>query len=131
MPFHVYRLEDEPIIVVEAVPPFARDEVDDTNERVHAIAQGIETRVFRVSDVRLINVTFESIQETLAEHAGGIPGSITDPQMIPVFVGGGAFSQILADGLEHPVFGGVHVLVFTDLDDALAAIREQIASGDF
>ncbi len=131
MPFHVSRLPDEPIIIVKAEPPFLRDDVDDTNERVHALAREIDTGVFRISDVRLINVTFESIQETLAEHMDGEPGSITDPQMIPVFVGGGALSKILANGFAHHNFGGVEVLLFDDLEVALTYIRERIADGKF
>jgi hypothetical protein len=131
MAFHVRRLPGEPIIIVEAVPPFDRHEVDDTNDRVHALARAIDSRVFRISDVRLINVTFESIQETLAEHRDAEPGSITDPQMIPVFVGGGELSHILADGFAHHNFGGVEVLLFSDLDPALAYIRDRVADGEF
>lgn len=131
MSFVIRRLPGEPIIIVEAVPPFDRHDVDDTNDRVHALAREIDGRVFRVSDVRLINVTFESIQETLAEHQGGEPGSITDPQMIPVFVGGGELSHMLADGFAHHNFGGIMVLLFDDLDLALEHIRRLIATGEF
>jgi hypothetical protein len=131
MPFNVKRLPNEPIVIVECVPPFARDGVDDTNERVHTATQDIRSRVFRISDVRLLNVTFESIQETLAEHQGEHPGSITDPKMIPVFVGGGALSQILADGFQYQEYGGTEVILFSDMDIALAHIRERIAAGEF
>lgn len=131
MSFEVRRLPGEPIIIVEAIPPFDRHEVDDTNERVHRLARDIDSRIFRISDVRLINVTFESIQETLAEHMSGEPGSITDPQMIPVFVGGGELSHILADGFAHRNFGGVSVFLFDDIDVALGFIRERIAKGEF
>lgn len=131
MPFHISRLPDEPIIVVECVPPFDRDGVDDTNERVHRLAREIPTRVFRISDVRTLDITFESIQETLAEHQGEEPGSITDPQMIPVFVGGGEFSKMLADGFSHQVFGSKEILLFGDMDEALAYIRARITNGEF
>jgi hypothetical protein len=131
MPFYVKRLPNEPIVIVECVPPFERQGVDDTNHLVYLATKDIRTRVFRISDVRLLNVTFESIQETLAEHQGKQPGSITDPRMIPVFVGGGELSHILADGFQYQEYGGTEVVLFSDLDMALAHIRQRIAASEF
>jgi hypothetical protein len=69
------------------------------------------------------------MQKGFSTQIKGTPGSMTDPNLIPICVKVGDGAQRFAiKGFGHEAFGGLDIPLFDTLDEALAYIRDRIAT---
>jgi len=91
-------------------------------------AEQIEGPVYRITDLRQMDVTLADMVEIIKEAGRGVPGSATDPRIVNIFVGKSHMTRFAADMLRLRRFGSVYSVLMNTLDDALAYVRLKAAS---
>lgn len=128
MTTRVERIPGEPIILITIQGHLDAHIVQNTYKQVAELARHIEGPVYRITDLRQMEVTLTDMVEIIKEASRGLPGSATDPCILNVFVGKSHMSRFAADMLRLRRFGGVCCVLMTTLDDALAYVRVKTAS---
>lgn len=126
MAFTVERIEDEPIVIVRVTNPLG-DTVEETRASDKAVADAaadIEGTYYRITDVTELDITFTEIVYWLAEQKHAAPGSINDPRLIPLTIGGKDIDYQAIDWAKQEQYGGREIQLFATLDDALAHARQ-------
>lgn len=128
MTTRVERMPGEPIIVVTINGHLDAPIMQRIYEQVTSHAQAIEGAVFRITDVRQMDVTLADMVEIIKEAGRGKPGSASDPRIVNVFVGKSHMSRFAADMLRLRRFGGISTVLMNTLEDALAYVRVKATS---
>lgn len=129
MTHRVTQIENEDIILVEISDPFLGEEAVKINQEVLELMQNIELPAYRLLDFTHCSMEWSQMQQGFASQVKGTPGSMTDPNLIPVGVNvGSGAQQVAMEGFGHEPFGGLDIPLFDTLDEALAYIRNRIAT---
>ena len=126
---HVERIPGEPIIIITIQGHLDAHIMRNTYQQVADIARTIEGPVYRITDLRNVDVTLADLVEVVKEASKSIPGSASDPRIINIFVGKNHMSRFAADMLRLRRFGGVYSVLMSTLEDALAYVRLKAANG--
>jgi hypothetical protein len=124
----VERVPGEPIIIITIQGHLDAHVMQDVYQQVAELARTIEGPVYRITDLRLTEVTLADMVEIIKDAGRGIPGSASDPRIVNVFVGKNHMSRFAADMLRLRRFGGVYSVLMNTLEDALAYVRVKAAS---
>jgi len=119
----VERVPGEPIIIITIKGHLDAHIMRDVYDRVAELARDVEAPVYRITDVREMDVTIADMVEIIKESSKGFPGSPTDPRIVNVFVGKSHMSRFAADMLRLRRFGGVSTVLMNTMEDALAYVR--------
>lgn len=126
MSYTVELIQEQPsIVVVKVWGDYDHVEAAATSEKVHALTAEMPAPIFRISDATELNWDFEQMQESFSHHIQQAEGSITDPRMVPILVGGGMLSEIYQRGLEEDAYGHVTLYLYDSVEDAIDAINAQ------
>jgi len=112
----VERLSDEPIILAGFNDSGDEHAIIGTYMQTVDVAKTIAGPVYRVFDLRQAASTFPTVVSTIQELAKGMTGAAVYPEMAIAFVGQPHMLE------SHPAF-------FTQIEEAIAYAREQIAEG--
>jgi hypothetical protein len=123
MPISVERLPGEPIIVAKLSGVITPELIVPFFEECTRLAETIEGRVYRISDVSQVQISYSDLMQVLASSIG-TPGSSLDPRFYVLMVGPHAWLQLYTDSLKQ--HGSAFVPIFDSLDDALAYVREHL-----
>ncbi len=123
------RLPDEPIVIVKIRPTL------DPQKEVYEIADTIadmfaeeEGPIYRINDFTDMDLPFGGLVMGLGLETQGRPGSLSDPRIKTVFVGTSEMVELGAKSARQEHYGGLDILLFATLEDALAHIRAERAS---
>jgi hypothetical protein len=128
MPFTVERLGDEPIIVLTAVPPVSGEDTADLPQRIAGLMRPEDELVFRIADVREMNLTFGDMVQWLSSETQGdaVPGSMRDPRIRVITVATDDVTRIAVDAAKQDQYHGVEVEMYSTMDEALNSARRQL-----
>ena len=120
-------LPDSPIVVV-SLQPHA-----DIDREVHEIAAGVADLLDEVGgplivihDFSAFDISFSDMVQKLASESQGLPGSLSDERVIPMFVGRSAMVELGAQSFAQRQYGDTVVLLFAGLDDAIDYARRMV-----
>jgi hypothetical protein len=125
----VERIAGEPIIVVTIQGHLDAPIMQQIYGQVADLAAQIEGPVYRITDLRQMDLTLADMVEVIKEAGRGVPGSATDPRIVNIFVGRSHMTRFAADMLRLRRFGSVYSVLMNTLEDALAYVRLKAANG--
>ncbi|MDX2162984.1 MAG: hypothetical protein SF162_16835 [bacterium] len=125
MPVDIHRLPDEKIIITDVTNPLNVDTGMGTIfQDTHALRESIGAHAVIIYNTTALDVNFGDLMLSMAEHAKGVPGSVTDPHLTPLIVTTDDLLATAVGAMKQPRYGAIEVRVFPTLDQALAAARE-------
>jgi hypothetical protein len=124
----VERVPGEPIIIITVQGHLDAQVMRGIYQQGAELARTIQGPVYRITDLRLMEVTLADMVEIIRDANKGVPGSVSDPRIVNVFVGKSHMSQFAADMLRLRRFGGAYSVLMNTLEDALAYVRVKAAS---
>ena len=127
MPASVTRVPNEPIVIVTITPP--PDPAHEVSKVAHTIATMFREEtgpIYRVNDFTAVNLSFGELVVGLGLEAKGDPGTFTDPRIKTIFVGTSDMVELGAKSARQEHYGGLDILLFATLEDALAHIRAEL-----
>lgn len=125
MPAEFTQVDDAPMFILRPSAPF--DFEVDTREVREAIGQFLaqtnSPTVFRIADLRGARLSLFDIMTGLASGAAA-----ADPRERFLIVGSGTIAEAVARGLGQRQFGARGARLFTEMDDAIAYARAEVAA---
>ncbi len=123
----VEPLPDAPIVIVSLQPHTNIDrEVQDIAAAVADLINEMGSPLVVIHDFSDYDVSFPNMVQKLASETQGLPGSLSDERVIPMFVGRSAMVELGAQSFAQKQYGDTVVLLFADLDDAVDYARRFI-----
>lgn len=129
MSIYVERLPNEPIIIATLSGDLTSDIVQQMFDESSTLMEEIEGKVYRITDIRLTEISFPDLVQVLGRSAHRQPGSPSDPRICGVLVGTHGWSRFFTESLQQEQYGQLNIPIFDDFDAALDYLREQIALG--
>ncbi len=128
MPYTVRRLPGEPIIVMTPTDFFVPSQnIIPMFVETAALMKDIQGKVYRIADARAIRLTFSVVVSAMAEAFRTHSDALADPRVVSIIVGKGQLVEMAAKSFRMRLRDAFSVVVFDDLDEALAYCRERIA----
>ena len=127
MAVKVEKLPAEPIIIATLSGDLTPEMVKDMFAQSAKLVDEIGGRVYRITDIRLTDISFPDLVVVLADCSHGQPGSPADPRIRGMLVGTHGWSHFFADSIQQEQYGGLNIPIFEDMDQAMAYIHEDMA----
>lgn len=127
MPGSVERLANEPILIARYTGQVVVGDVRHVFERSAELIEPDETVIFRITDMLHSTTDFSEVLKMARELGSGVPGSTGDKRIHPAIVGSGKWAKLFADTIQQKQYGGFHIPLFKDMDDALAYARLELS----
>lgn len=126
--YKITKVPDFPAVVVKLVLPPRLDVENLMRDIAHDLLPLIEASggpVYRLNDFSMYdNVPiFSLVVRGLALETRHLPGTNSDPRVIPVFVGQGRDVKLIVEALKQEQYGRWHVPLYPTVEDALAELR--------
>jgi hypothetical protein len=119
-------LPDEPILLVEMYGHATPEEVSEIFDRSAALADTLKGKLYRITDLRNLDMTMAERIAYIKEGEKGGPGAGNDPRIVPMMVVGGDAS-CLVQAIQHPQFITSRLKSFRTMEAALNEARARIA----
>jgi hypothetical protein len=131
--YRVTRLPDLPVVVVKLVIPPRLDVENLFREiavEVRPHIEAVNDPLYRINDLSAFDAIpiFSAVVRGLAFETQQLPGTSSDPRLIPMFVGRGRDAQLIVNALKQKQYGSYDVPLFPTLDQALESIRTTIGA---
>lgn len=126
MTVSVERLQEEPIIVATFTGEILVEEVREMYQKSAALAEDIEGKVYRITDIREATADFPKMLEVVGFASKGEPGTTSDKRFFPMFVGTNELARLFTKAMEQREFGGVKMPFFVSMQDALTFVRNEM-----
>ncbi|NDJ34453.1 MAG: hypothetical protein GYB64_07265 [Chloroflexi bacterium] len=125
MSFVVEQLPDKPVVIIRITDSFDWEtETPRIIEEVASLMDGWTDRlIFRVTDFTQAEYKFGEVVQALGAETQGGPGSIADPRVRPIYVGGDDLIQLAAQSTNQTQYGKINVLYFATMDEAMTYIE--------
>ncbi|NDJ75066.1 MAG: hypothetical protein GYB65_02310 [Chloroflexi bacterium] len=129
-PFSVEKLPDEPIVVCSMTTNFdLHNDYPAFWAALGSALEGLEAPIYRITELLFDDMEFSDMAVALAAEAkSGMPGSAGDPRIRFVLVSVDGFAQMAVDSVGQDQYGQLDVPLFGTVEDALAYVREQLAT---
>jgi hypothetical protein len=129
--YKVTKLNDLPVVIVKLVMPPRLDVENLFREVAAQVLPHIEAAdgpLYRINDMSAFDLLpiFSAVVRGLAFETQQLPGTSSDPRLIPIFVGNGKDVKLIVEALKQQQYGSYHVPLFPNQDAALVYIREQV-----
>jgi hypothetical protein len=126
MPLTYEVLADEPIIVLRYSGPFSSQ---DLMQGYSIVVQemGHLPHTYRLIDFSQATSTFPEVIVAIKTAGAGLPGSMSAGNATTVIVGTNQWVRLAQDFMKSAQFGGLHIPIFNNHQDALATLRTVIA----
>jgi hypothetical protein len=125
----VEKVPAEPIIIATLSGDLTPEIVQDMFAQSATLVDEIGGPVYRITDIRLTEISFHDLVLVLADCSHGQPGSPADPRIRGMLVGTThEWSRFFADSLQQEQYGRLNIPIFEELDQAMAYIHEEMAS---
>jgi hypothetical protein len=119
-------LSTEPIVVSTYTGNVVVEDVRQGSGELAKIMATLPDKVYVVVDVRDITSSFAEVLKIIAEQSKGDIGTTTDPRLgLLVLVGTNSMAKLYSQAMEKRN-SGVHIPMYTRMEDALAAVRMMI-----
>ncbi len=122
----VERIPDQPIIVAVLSGDITSEMVQEMFAQSAALADEIGEQAYRITDIRLSEISFSDLVVVLADSASGQPGSPSDPRIHGVLVGTHGWSKFFVTSAHQAQYGEMNIPIFEDMETAQAYIRERM-----
>jgi hypothetical protein len=119
------RLPDEPIVIATITGEVNRESVLKVYQLTEPYLDQIEGTIYRITDVSAVTTNLAEMLRVIQSANTNHAASSSDPRLRVTLVGTTAWMRFFRDALEQQ--SNVQIAVFDNLDDALAAIRQEIA----
>lgn len=124
MAYTIDQISEDPIVIVIKVwGAYNNAEAAATSREVEAMVGEAPGPIYRISDATELAWNWDQMEESFSHHVRHQPGSISDPRMVPVIVGGGRLGEVYQTGMAADAFGNVQVHLFETMDDVYAALE--------
>lgn len=127
MAVKVEQVGSEAIIVATLSGDLDLEMVTEMFAQSAKLIDEIGGRVYRITDIRLTEISFANLVLVLAESAGSQAGSPRDPRIRGMLVGTHGWSRFFTESLQQTQYGQLKIPIFQDIDSALDHIHEQMA----
>lgn len=119
------RIPDEPILIATIKGEVNRKSTLKVYELTEPYLDRIEGTIYRITDVSEVTTSFADMLWVVHNASKAGAASSSDPRIRVTLVGTTAWTIFFRDVLERQ--SNVQIAVFDSIDDALAAIRQEIA----
>lgn len=129
MPVQVTRLSDEPILHALFTGTIIEQDLLYMFAQSLALTEDMpDSQIYRITEARDPDINFTEVMLILRDMSDGSAGSTTDPRFQPVLVGTDENMELIATASFQEQYGHMDLLLFGSFDDALAYVREIIAT---
>ncbi len=117
----VEKLADESIIIVTIDGHLDAEIARDIYHQIAELTEELEPPIYRITDVRKMEITFIELMGVIKEASKNTPGTTTDERITHMFVGKDKFAMIARDVMRrinpdnHPMMDSI--------EEALTYIR--------
>lgn len=126
MPVTLERLPELPVIVVTYHGKVDLPVVQEMYARFAELMQDIDGTVYRITDARHIESSFDEFMKILNEMNRQFPGSVKDSRVKLIFVGNGPWVRFIRDAMQNERFGHISIPAFDTLEEAVECARIQL-----
>ncbi len=123
MPVEVRRLTGEPIIHARFSGHVEEQDVLQMFKLSSELAQDIPGRVYRITETRNIELSFEELLRIVRRMGATTAGATSDPRFRAILVGTQTETHTLS---EKAAQDGINIPLFESVDQALNYLRWQI-----
>ncbi|MDX1994464.1 MAG: hypothetical protein SF029_18925 [bacterium] len=127
MSVNAERLFNEAIIVVTYTPPFKGEDVITANQKVSEIAAEINGEIYRIADMRNVQIPWPELLTALQEATRRNTGTLRDTRIHSIFVGTDESIRLAVDSLRQAQYGSIQAGLFATLDEAVSFARRQLS----
>jgi hypothetical protein len=129
--YNIKQVGNLPVVVVKlGLPPRLDTEnlFRDIAADLLPIIDTAERPLYRINDMSIFDPVpiFSAVVRGLAFETQCLPGTSSDPRLIPMFVGNGRDVKLIVEALKQKQYGEWNVPLFPNLDAALAHIRSEV-----
>lgn len=129
MPVQVELLPDEPIVIAVLWGDLTVEDIRSVFAQSAELVRNRRPPIYRILDLRSINVSLNEIIEVLTEGLRNIPGSSADARFKDSLVGSEGMPKLYVDFMRKKTGSRLLLPMYTSFDTALHAARQQIADG--
>jgi hypothetical protein len=128
MAYTIEKLPDEPIIILTVRDPLGTPaEHRKSHEEMVAVINTIEGNVYRITDMRELNINFADMLHRIAEEAKArSAGAMSDERIKGIVVGSHDMVRLGTQALSQQQYGGLKIPLFERLEEALDYARDEI-----
>ncbi len=126
MGFNIEWVPNEPILIATANGLITADDFKMMFDKVAAMIDGIDGKVYRIADYTAADSSFMDIIKTVKVASTHAAGSTADPRIQTIYVGTSQWISLARTALQQPQFGGIMIPTFHDVTDALIFARKKI-----
>lgn len=126
MPMTVEKIDNKPVIIVTNTGQVTADERAAGIEKVLKIVDTTEGTLYRVIDVRDMDIDFPTFMVFLKGVTTKEKGSIGDDRFYNVFVGRQKMVMSVRDAIQKRSEDGNPIPMFWTMEDALTHVDDQI-----
>lgn len=124
----VEKLPNEAIILVRVRPHASSSpEEAEVAAACAALIDG-DGPHYRITDFSAFEMTFSGLIQGMSQEKQRIPGSVSDPRLRNIFVGTQDMIALGAHSFKQAQYGGLDVMLFATLDDALDYARAHLGA---
>lgn len=131
--YRITYLTDVPVIVVKLVMP-PRLDVENLFREIAAEClphiEAADRPQYRINDMSAFDALpiFSAVVRGLAFETQRLPGTSSDPRLIPLFVGKGKDVKLIVEALKQKQYGEYHVPLFASMEEALAHVNSELSA---
>ena len=122
------KLDDVPILIVTYEGVLDLKVVEDVAPQVAQVLTESSVTIYGIIDLRAATLEFSEMFRILYHQSRGEIGTLSSEGDRVVIVGSHPLIRIFRKLFRLEEFGGRIIPIFSDMDDALAAVRARIAS---
>jgi hypothetical protein len=128
MAYTLEKLPDEPIIILTVRDPLGTPaEHRKSHEEIVALINTIEGDVYRITDMRELNITFAQMVDRIAQEGKArAAGAMSDERIKGIVVGSHDMVRFGTQAVSQQQYGGLKVPLFETLNEALTYARTEI-----
>jgi hypothetical protein len=128
MPFAgLYVLRNEPIIISKMIGYISLEDAQRATEATSEAITRLHQFTYVIVDVTDVRSDFGQVMAIMRDQREGELGSPTEARSMVMLVGLAALVKLFVEGMSKTENGGVHIPLFTTMDDALIAARLMVS----
>ena len=124
MPVSIRRVGNEPIIIAKFTDPFDYTDVEKANDTTAKLITELNRVVYRIEDISALSLDFSTVVAGIGSAAEPhVAGTVRDTNARFIYVGQGAYVDMVVNSLSQEQYGGIKCPVFATVDEAIAYTR--------
>jgi len=131
MPFSTRQLPGEPIVIATAHSPLKIEtDMPELAKQITEFLQKIPGKIYYISDTSLLDhLEFRDVVIGMAEVTRGPAAFLSNERLQTIVVGSTQMIQLAVQSVSQEQYGGLNIVLYSSLDEAIQYARNQIAKG--